>query len=71
MKWVEVNNELQYTKKYFDVVLNALKYKAFHGLDEYKRKDKTEIGLSNSKPKPKKPIRTAPSRRTSVKKKDK
>ena len=33
--WMETNNELQYAKKYYDIVLNAMKYKAFNGLDSY------------------------------------
>lgn len=62
IKWVECNNEYQHSKLYFDIVLNALKYKAFHGLDEYKplseeEKNKKEIPEKpKTKPIPKKPI---------------
>ena len=56
-KWVEVNNELQHAKLYFDVVLDALKYKAFHGLDEYEPAKRPVE--EKKKPIPKKPVTSA------------
>lgn len=42
-RWVEINNELQFSKKYYDVVMNAMKYKCYNDLDNYTRPKKTAI----------------------------
>lgn len=42
LKWVEINNEYQHAKMYFDIVLNAMKYKAYNGLENYQPEIKKE-----------------------------
>ena len=36
-RWVVINNEYQHARMYFDVVLNAMKYKVYNGLDNYEK----------------------------------
>lgn len=35
-EWTKTNAELQYAKKYLNVVLDSMKYRAFNGLENYK-----------------------------------
>ena len=65
LKWIELKNELDHSKIYFDVVLNAMKYKSFHGLEEYK-----PLKKEKSKPIAKKPVIVS-ERQKKTKKKEK
>ena len=63
IQWVEINNEYQHAKLYFDIVMNALKYKSFHGLDEYKPLSGSDKNKAKDAAVPvKKPIAKKPGR---------
>lgn len=64
VKWAMLNNEYQHAKMYCDVVLNAMKYQAYHGLDEYTKPEEQQ------KLKAKKPVvkRTTKPKKTTKKK---
>lgn len=38
-RWIEINNQYQHAKMYYDLVINALTYKSFNGLDNYEKPD--------------------------------
>ena len=50
LRWVELNNEYQHSRLYYDVVLNALKYKVFNGLDNYTKPVKEDKSVVEKKP---------------------
>lgn len=51
LKWVEINNEYQHAKMYYDVVLNALKYKTYNGLENYQPETKKKKATNKTKTK--------------------
>lgn len=57
LRWREINNEYQHAKMYYDVVLNAMKYKTYNNLDNYSTPSE-ELKQKNKPVIKKKPVKT-------------